>query len=78
MSAIDQISPSYYTYGTDPTAFRTVPPSHAAKLDAAYAELRAIHAQIDTIARSAYKAGRPIARTECAAAEHRVYGDDPE
>ena len=69
---------AFYTYGTDPATFRTVPPVHATKLDAAYAELRAIHARIDDIARSAYKAGRPITRSECAAAEHRVYGDDPE
>jgi len=69
---------AYYTYGRDPATFRTVPPAHAAKLAAAYAELRVIHARIDDIARSAYKAGRPITRAESAAAERRVYGDDPE
>ena len=69
---------AFYTYGRDPATFRTVPPAHAAKLAAAYAELRVIHARIDDIARSAYKAGRPITQAECAAAEHRVYGDDPE
>jgi len=69
---------AYYTYDTDFPTFRTVPAFHAAKLDAAYVVLAAIHAQIDAIARSAYKAGRPITRSELAAAEHRVYGDDPE
>jgi len=69
---------AYYTYGTDLATFRTVPAFHAAKLDAAYVVLAAIHAQIDAIARSAYKTGRPITQAELAAAEHRVYGDDPE
>jgi hypothetical protein len=67
---------AYYTYGRTPESFRTVPPVHAAKLDAAYAELRAIHARIDDIARSAYTAGRPITQAECAAAERRVYGNE--
>ena len=69
---------AYYTYGTDLATFRTVPAFHAAKLDAAYAELAAIHARIDDIACRAFIAGRPITRAESAAAERRVYGDDPE